>query len=231
MSKKVKEEIVQSVEAAMSLLKTADSNIFEIQNVIKNGKTINRIELVFLDYLSAFMDLDVMFSEEFKTYHKPHYDESTKYSKIPEEQTPSVLKFKTETKIKDCIVHNPSSSQAWPNILVIKDNVGYPLEIKSSSNVPKMNSGIFRLNTPYIAIKKDPDESNRVMRLFMGNEMVTSDEIVEWREKIEQISSQVKELNAPGYRRNYDVFFTANDWFPVNYVDKHKESVVKYINE
>lgn len=230
MTAQVKSQIVESIEAAMSLFKTADTDMFDIQQVVRAGKNVNRIEVIFMEYMATVMDMDVLYAEEFKSYHRPHYEESVKYAKLNEETTPSVLRFEAENPIQDCIVHNPNGSQSWPDILVIKDNVGYPLEIKTSSSVPKMNSGIFRLNTPYVAIKKDADPDKRVMRLVMGHEMVSADQIVKWRETIDQVNETVKLLNAPEYRRCYDVFFSAEDWFPNNSVDKHKASVLNYVN-
>lgn len=231
MTAQVKSQIVESIEAAMSLFKTADTDMFDIQQVVRAGKNVNRIEVIFMEYMATVMDMDVLYAEEFKSYHRPHYEESVKYAKLNEETTPSVLRFEAENPIQDCIVHNPNGSQSWPDILVIKDNVGYPLEIKTAKEaIPKMNSGIFRLNTPYVCMRKSDDPKDRVMRLFMGSDMVSAENIVQWREAGEMVDRIVKATNAPNERWCYDKYFKAEDWFPKNWAEQHEASVTKYIN-
>lgn len=227
----VKNKIVEGIIGACSLLQHAvEEDIFNIRDIVRAGKNVNRLEVLVMEYLSAALDSDIVYSEEFKTLHKPHYTESLEYSRMDEEITPSVLNFTKGNPVKNMIVHNPNGSQSWPDILVIHDNVGYPLEVKSSSSIPKMNSGTFRINTPYLAIKKDPVQEKRKFRFMMGSEMTTAQEIVHRRNTINEVVNLIEEIGAPEYRRCYDNFFGKDElWYPADYHDKHAQALAEYV--
>lgn len=232
MSTIVKKLIAKSINDALLMFKTSHKDqVFDVRYVVREGNDVNKIEVLFMAHMAANMGLPIMYSAEFKENYKEHWVESGKYASLNEETTPDVLVFNSQEDMLDCIVHNPNGSQAWPDIMVIKDNVGYPLEIKTAKEtIPKMNSGIFRLNTPYICMRKSDDPKDRVMRMFMGSDMVTAENIIQWREAGEMVDRIVKATNAPNERWCYDKYFKAEDWFPKNWAEQHEVSVAKYIN-
>ena len=227
----VKNKIVEGITSVCSLLQQAvEDNVFDIQQVVRAGKNVNRIEVLVMEYLSAVLDADIVYSDEFKSLHTPHYTETLAYARMNEEVTPAELKFTKGNPIKNMIVHNPNGSQSWPDIMVIHDNVGYPLEVKSSSSIPKMNSGMFRINTPYLAIKKDPVAEKRKFRFMMGSEMTNAQEIVDRRSTIDEIVKHIEAIGAPEYRRCYDNFFGKDElWYPADYHDKHAQALAEYV--
>ena len=227
----IKNQIVEAIEATFSLLKDADADVFNVSYVVRANHNVNKIEVLFMEFLNAVIDIPIVYTDEFKMKYSTAQLETKKYAKINEEETPAELVF--DIKVPDMIVHEPNGSQSWPDIMVIKDNVGYPLEIKTSKSVPKMNSGIFRLNTPYVAIKKKDDNEKRMFRFILGSEMCTSDEIISWRkieEEIKETFNKNAEKRNPTSRTDYDRIFKSSDWFPKDTPERHNEAVKKYIS-
>lgn len=110
------------------------------------------------------------------------------------------------------IVNKPNNSQKWPDILIIYNNIGLPIEIKSAKNNNIVwNSGYPRKNSIYIFGSSKHQKST----YFLGQDVIKEEE----KEKLFNLASQAKI-----YCQN-----VSGDWS--FYVRKMYTSTLKYFED
>lgn len=212
----IKQQIVDGINNSFDRIKNMGYDELSQETIkIGNQKNVNYMEYIFLQEIGQSTNLDVVYEEKFKNDFSTTQREVLEYSAQLPEDTPFALTLKTP--VQNMIVNNPCGSQRWPDILIIKDNVAYPLEIKTCKmNKPKMNSGMFRLNTLYAVVLKDSDIKKRQFRLMFGEEMISFHEIKEDRKFKEEVYKLEQLYKRKHTRFCIDDMFKPEDWFPPN---------------
>lgn len=182
------------------------------------ANTMNTInyEFVLCNYLSENTGLDIVHSTSFKKNYPQANAETQAYERTNAELTPETLVF--NSTVPDMIVHEPNNSQRWPDLMVIKNGVGYPIEIKTSKTTPKMNSGMFRSNCLYVVLHKTFERRHRVA---YGKDFISKADIILSRHEREQAMRLVKTFKVTGFRPVHDTL--DYNYFPDDFISRNEK--------
>lgn len=89
------------------------------------------------------------------------------------------------------LIHNPNGTQKWPDILIINNKKGFPIEIKSSKgDVIMWNGGLPRKNGLYIFNCYGP----MITTCFMGQHIISDQQTLEM--KLASVSASMNNTNS-----------------------------------
>lgn len=175
---------------------------FIIKNEIKNINYVSSEQWASTDKFSIY-----------KQYREKTINFNFDFSDLP--------KICDNGKIVDLIlVDKPNGSQKWPDMLIIYNNIGLPIEIKSSKNdVILWNSGLPKKDTLYIFNCYGKNKTT----VFLGQHAIT-DEVYDL---LIQQSILAKKLNKK--YKNSEWSFYVRDMFNSKQKFFHDENIKKKI--
>lgn len=125
------------------------------------------------------------------------------------------------------IVDKPNGSQQWPDLMVVFNNVGYPIEVKSTkTDIILWNSGLPRHDSLYVYNCYGKSKTT----VFQGQDAITQEEI----DILLEFSARTKIFNTRGNRWSYyvrDMFGSSQKFFEVEKDQKTYEKIGNQINE
>lgn len=125
------------------------------------------------------------------------------------------------------IVDKPNGSQQWPDLMVVFNNVGYPVEVKSTkTDIILWNSGLPRHDSLYVYNCYGKSKTT----VFLGQDAINQEEI----DVLLEFSEQTKRYNTRGNRWSYyvrDMFGSSQKFFEVDKDQKTYEKIAENIRE
>lgn len=120
--------------------------------------------------------------------------------------------------IKLMIIDKPNGSQKWPDIMIVNNGIGFPIEIKSSKTDSILwNSGLPKANSLYIYNCYGKSKTT----CFLGQHAISKEEV----DFLQEMSQKAKELNKKFPNGNWSYY--VRDMFNSNQIFFEDEIIME----